>query len=215
MSSQPGILDSVPPLARHLSFRLASDVAPDELATTLRALAGSVDGKQIVVGIGPATVAVVQGDILLLRPFPHMIGAGVSIPATSAALWCWLRDDDRGVLLHETRRLKKLLSPLYEITDVVDAFMYSDSRDLTGYEDGTENPEGVDAIAAAIVSDAGSGLDGSSFAAVQRWIHDLDRFESIRKNWLGHHIADCARFAETKCLMSPRVQPLLSIQRTD
>ncbi|MBT3344261.1 MAG: Dyp-type peroxidase [Gemmatimonadetes bacterium] len=188
MTCQPGILDAVPRLARYLSFRLAADSAPDELGTTLRTLAGSVDGRQIVVGIGPATVAAVDGGIVLLRPFPHMVGSGISIPATSAALWCWLRGDDRGVLLHETRRLQKLLSPQFEIEEVVDAFMYTDSRDLSGYEDGTENPEGADAIAAAVVRDAGEGLDGSSFAAVQRWIHDLDRFESMPRTQQDHTI---------------------------
>ena len=62
MTCQPGILDAVPRLARYLSFRLAADSAPDELGTTLRTLAGSVDGRQIVVGIGPATVAAVDGE---------------------------------------------------------------------------------------------------------------------------------------------------------
>lgn len=188
MSSQPGILDGVPSLARHLSFRLAADTASTELGTTLRTLAGSVDGRQIVVGIGPGTVAAVDGGIALLRPFPHMVGTGVSIPATSAALWCWLRGDDRGVLLHETRRLSKLLAPQFELTDVVDAFMYRDSRDLSGYEDGTENPAGAEAVAAAIVSDAGAGLDGSSFAALQRWVHDLDRFEAMSSTQQDHTI---------------------------
>ncbi len=55
MTCQPGILDDVPRLARYLSFRLAADAAPGELSTTLRTLAGSVDGRQIVVGICPAT----------------------------------------------------------------------------------------------------------------------------------------------------------------
>ena len=117
-----------------------------------------------------------------------LVGAGVSVPASSAALWCWLRGDDRGVLLHETRRLRRLLAPHFDIVDVVDAFMYRDSRDLSGYEDGTENPEGDAAAAAAIVQGAGPGLDGGSFAAVQRWLHDLDRFEAMSANERDHTI---------------------------
>ena len=45
-------------------------------------------------------------------------------------------------------------------------------------EDGTENPKGEDAVAAAIVDGRGAGLDGSSYVAVQQWVHDLDRFAS-------------------------------------
>ncbi len=66
--------------------------------------------------------------------------------------------------------------------------------DLTGYEDGTENPEGDDAGDAAIVQGAGSALDGSSFVAVQQWIHDLDRFnakaQGERDDIIGRRLSD-------------------------
>jgi putative iron-dependent peroxidase len=62
---------------------------------------------------------------------------------------------------------------------VIDAFQYGPSRDLTGYEDGTENPTGEHAHAVAVIQGQGDGLDGSSFVAVQQWVHDLTRFESM------------------------------------
>ena len=34
-------------------------------------------------------------------------------------------------------------------------------------------------MAAALVADAGGGLDGSAFVAGQQWLHDLDAFESM------------------------------------
>jgi hypothetical protein len=52
-------------------------------------------------------------------------------------------------------------------------------RDLTGYEDGTENPEDAAAEKAALAHRQGAGLNGSSFVAVQQWVHDLDAFESM------------------------------------
>ena len=53
--------------------------------------------------------------------------------------------------------------------------MCSSDLDLTGYEDGTENPKGEAAVAAGLVA-SGDGLAGSSFVAVQRWAHDLRVF---------------------------------------
>jgi len=112
----------------------------------------------------------------------------VAIPSTPAALWCAHRGDDRGDLLHAARKLGAMLEPEFLPTAIVDAFQYRDSRDLTGYEDGTENPEGEDAIRAAIAP------DGSSFVAVQRWVHDLDAFDAMpehaRDNVIGRRIAD-------------------------
>ena len=58
-------------------------------------------------------------------------------------------------------------------------FSIDSGRDLTGFVDGTENPKGKKASAAAIVRGAGAGLDGSSFVAVQQWVHDFRRFEAM------------------------------------
>ena len=44
---------------------------------------------------------------------------------------------------------------------------------MTGYLDGTENPKETLAESAALQS------DGSSFAAVQRWVHDLAKFRGF------------------------------------
>jgi len=110
------------------------------------------------------------------------------------SLWCWLRGADRGELLHKSRAVEHALFPAFELLKVIDAFQYRDSRDLTGYEDGTENPQGDDALAAAIVTGYGDGLDGSSFVAVQQWVHDLDYFQSLeeteRDHVIGRRISD-------------------------
>jgi putative iron-dependent peroxidase len=57
-------------------------------------------------------------------------------------------------------------------------FKYHDSRDLTGFIDGTANPKEEAARAAALVSDDAPGA-GGSFVLTQRWVHDLDAFESL------------------------------------
>ena len=56
------------------------------------------------------------------------------------------------------------------------SFVYLDSRDLTGFIDGTENPPVHEAPAAAVVAE-GPG-SGGSFVFLQRWVHDLGRFHA-------------------------------------
>lgn len=80
----------------------------------------------------------------------------------------WLRGDDRGDLVHAGRELAGQLEDAFELESGLDVLRYGTGRDLTGYEDGTENPSGSAAVRAALVTDAGAGLDGSSFAAVQQ-----------------------------------------------
>ena len=175
-NSQPGILAPIPPLARCMSFQLLPDEDP---LAALGALAERALGDGLVVGIGQPLALALRSEIPGLRGFTALWGPGISIPSTQAALWCWLRGTDRGELMHAGRALEAELEPSFEVEQVLDAFEYAGGRDLTGYEDGTENPTGAAAHAAGILAAAGPGLDGSSFVAVQQWLHDLEVFEDF------------------------------------
>ena len=177
MNNQSGILGPVPKHARYLMFSFESDVT--DAAEALAALLDVVDGENTIVGIGPSLVSAFNSQIPGLRPFPSMVGPGFDIPSTQYALWFWLRGDDRGELHHRSREIEQALAMDFQLKEVLDGFMHVDSRDLTGYVDGTENPEDEDAIDAAIVSGQGRGLDGSSFVAVQQWTHDFELFDAM------------------------------------
>lgn len=175
---QRGILQNPPKHARYMSFHLEPDSAlPDNIKSALQELAEIVDGDKLVIGLGASLLQALGVSIKGMRLFPVMSGAGFDIPSTPASLWCWLRGDDRGELYHTSREIEQLLFPIFNLGHVLDGFMFADGRDLTGYEDGTENPQGDDAVKAAIVTGQGKGLDGSSFVAVQQWVHDLDVFQ--------------------------------------
>lgn len=176
---QPGILAPVPPLARHLFFTLES---LEDLAAALDRLAHFADGEATVIGLGESLVRALGGRIDGLRVFPALGGTGVEVPSTQHALWCWLRGDDRGELLHRARAIEAALALALRLVQMTDAFRYQTGRDLTGYEDGTENPQGEEALAAAFVAGAPAGLLGGSFAAVQHWAHDLERFSAFAPN---------------------------------
>lgn len=182
---QPGILAPIPRLARYLFFALAPGADP---CTALHALCDAADGDKAVVGLGESLVLALGRRIEGLGTFPRYAGAGFEVPSTPAALWCWLRGDDRGELVHRGRAIERALSPAFRSSQTIDAFQYGAGRDLTGYEDGTENPTGAAAVAAAMIGGRGRGLDGGSFAAVQQWVHDLDRFESMGPGDQDHTI---------------------------
>lgn len=180
---QNAVLADVPLVGRYVFFDLSNlDAAP--VRQSLARLAALSDGQQVLVGLGSELVQVLGAQVPGLRSFEALMGAGVSVPATPSALLCWLRGHDLGDLVYLTRRLQPTLAPALRMTQVVDAFRHGQGpnghgRDLTGYEDGTENPRGDAALAAAVLEDAGPGLAGSSFMAVQQWLHDFDTFEAM------------------------------------
>ncbi len=184
-SVQPCILAPVPKMARYLTFSLNSDAKPHH---TLRPLVTSIDPQQTVVGFGELLVKALGGSIDGLRTFPPFTGYGFGVPSTPAGLWVWLCGEDRGELVHRSRRIAHALGAGFVLDQVIDAFQYGPSLDLTGYEDGTENPQGGRAVETAVVTAQGEGLDGSSFVAVQQWVHDLAHFDSFSEAEQDHII---------------------------
>ena len=184
-NAQPGILAPVPKAGRHLLFSSAPGGNP---ADAVQALASVIDGNRTVVGLGQSLVLAADGNVAGLRAFPVHTGRGIEVPSTPFALWAWLKGDDRGELVHRARMVQRAMAPSLSLDRVIDTFMYGESRDLSGYEDGTENPEGDDATEAALLQNEGPGLDGSSFVAVQQWIHSLDTFEAMSRTEQDHSI---------------------------
>lgn len=187
-NTQPAVLLPVPRQARYLSFSLNAGITPEASRDALRSL--TIDDR-CVVGIGEPLSRHWGRELQGLKPFPALSGPGVDIPSTQQALWCWLKGDDRGELVHRTRAIVGTLGEAFLLEQVVDAFKYGNEElglDLTGYEDGTENPAGSDAIDAAIVDGLGPGMDGSSFVAVQQWVHDLNSFTSMPQQEQDHII---------------------------
>ena len=188
---QAGILAPIPLVARHLFFSIAN---ADGIRASVKALGDFADGESALVGLGRSAAFALGGAIDELRVFPAIANAGVDVPSTPVALWVWLRGDDRGEIVRRSLTIERLVAPHLELAQAIDAFRHKTGLDLTGYEDGTENPKDAAAIEAAIVQEAGAGRDGSSFVAIQQWAHSFPRFEAIappdRDLAIGRRLAD-------------------------
>jgi porphyrinogen peroxidase len=74
-----------------------------------------------------------------------------------------------------TARLGDVVSP----ADEVHGFRYFDDRDLMGFVDGTENPRGNAAVDAVFVGEEDGGFTGGSYVIVQKYLHDLEGWNSL------------------------------------
>ena len=66
-----------------------------------------------------------------------------------------------------------------EVVDEVHGFKFFDERDLLGFVDGTENPEGAAAAAAVVIGDEDPGFAGGSYVVVQKYLHDLAAWDAL------------------------------------
>ena len=65
------------------------------------------------------------------------------------------------------------------VVDEVHGFRSFDQRDLLGFVDGTENPEGAAALAAITVGDEDGAFAGGSYVVVQKYLHDLGAWDAL------------------------------------
>jgi putative iron-dependent peroxidase len=77
------------------------------------------------------------------------------------------------------QRLMDRLAGHATVVDEVHGFRYFDLRDLLGFVDGTENPAGSTAVAAVEVGSEDPGFSGGSYVLVQKYVHDLERWDAL------------------------------------
>lgn len=175
MKPQAPILKPVPPVGTVLVFDLDPGVDP---RPGLRAIANEPNAGDVVVGIGEPLALALRARVAGLRGFPALSGVGIAFPSTQGALWISIGGTERGAVLDRALSIRRKLGSGWRLMEEADTFRYKEGRDLTGYEDGTENPKGDAAVEAAIVATDAPGMKGASFVAVQRYVHDLERFNA-------------------------------------
>ncbi|TDJ65965.1 MAG: Dyp-type peroxidase [Planctomycetota bacterium] len=112
-----------------------------------------------------------------LRAFEPVAGATRSAPATGGDLLFHVHADRRDLVFELLLRIRARFQATARVLEEVHGFTYLDSRDLTGFIDGTENPGPEDRAGAALVS--GGDHAGGSFVLVQRYVHDLAGWSAL------------------------------------
>ncbi len=113
-----------------------------------------------------------------LEPFQKIENAQVTMPATDADMMLHIRSERHDVNYHLALTLFDALKPMFALDEMVHGFRYLDSRDLTGFVDGTENPEGDSRNAVALVADDGEFNNGS-YVHLQKYLHDLTSWQKL------------------------------------
>jgi putative iron-dependent peroxidase len=114
-----------------------------------------------------------------LRPFCAVKANGRVAPATGGDLFLQITSGRHDLNLDLAMGLVRRLQPLATVAEEVHGFRYRDSRDLTGFIDGTENPKGKARAVAALIGEEDRPFAGGSYVAVQRYVHDLERWRRL------------------------------------
>jgi putative iron-dependent peroxidase len=160
----------------------------------VRDLIGSVNGLRRSVGFripeGELTCIVGIGSDLWdrmfdgakpaeLHPFPGFAGAGHTAAATPGDLLFHIRAHRADLCFELASRLVEPLRGAATVVDEVHGFRSFDERDLLGFVDGTENPEGAAAREAVLIAGEDPDFAGGSYVIVQKYVHDMPAWDAL------------------------------------
>jgi len=137
-----------------------------------------------------------------LVPFAALAEGSRKAPATPADLFLHIHSPRVDANLMLARRVMGALGSHVRVAEEVVGFRHLGKRDLTGFVDGTENPEGDERAGVALVKDG--PFAGGSFVSLQRYVHDLPRWEGLS---LPDQEAAIGRTKETDEEMDDEVKP--------
>ena len=104
---------------------------------------------------------------------------GRRVPSTGGDLLVHIISRRPDLCFELAMQIRKELGDSIEVMDEVHGFRYLDSRDLTGFIDGTENPKGKKRAPVALIGSGDRVFAGGSFVFTQRYVHDLQKWEGL------------------------------------
>jgi putative iron-dependent peroxidase len=156
----------------------------DGYTGTLRTVRSRIVAADLgcVVGIGArAWPRLFSGPVPKgLRTFPALSGTVHDAPSTPGDLLFHIRAHRMDVCFELAGQLMRQLRPFTTVQDEVHGFRYFDSRDVIGFVDGTENPEGREAQGFVLLDEeADPDFAGGSYVTVQKYVHDMEGWEQL------------------------------------
>jgi porphyrinogen peroxidase len=103
---------------------------------------------------------------------------GYTMPATQHDAVLWLSSSAYDVVFDTARAAIAALEAVASLAEETSSWPYRHDRDLTGFIDGSENPNLIDAAELATIPDGHPGA-GGSILLLQKWSHDATAWEAV------------------------------------
>jgi porphyrinogen peroxidase len=113
-----------------------------------------------------------------LHPFREINGVHNAV-STPGDLLLHIRAGRMDLCFALAGQIMAQLDGAIAVVDEVHGFNYFDDRDLIGFVDGTENPEGQARIDSTTIGAEDPGFAGGGYVVVQKYLHDLKAWNAL------------------------------------
>jgi porphyrinogen peroxidase len=114
-----------------------------------------------------------------LHPFREFRAGARHAVATPGDILFHIRARRMDLCFELASRIMARIGDSVAVADEVQGFAFFDQRDLLGFVDGTENPEGEAALDATLIGDEDPAFAGGSYVVVQKYLHDLAAWNAL------------------------------------
>lgn len=113
-----------------------------------------------------------------LHPFVALDGGRHQAPSTPGDLLFHIRAESMDVCFELATKLVEAMAEI-TVVDETHGFRFFDNRDLLGFVDGTENPDGPLADSATQIGAEDPDFAGGCYVHVQKYVHDMASWNSL------------------------------------
>ncbi|AKM32247.1 peroxidase [Pandoraea faecigallinarum] len=114
-----------------------------------------------------------------LHPFREFGSGKRHAPATPGDLLLHIRAEQMDLCFDLATLLLNKLGDAVSVVDEVHGFRYFDMRAMIGFVDGTENPEGQEALDFTVIGEEDPDFAGGSYVLVQKYLHDMTGWNAL------------------------------------
>lgn len=114
-----------------------------------------------------------------LHKFKEIVSGNRRAVSTPGDILFHIRAQTMDLCFELATEVMSRLGDAVSAVDEVHGFRFFDLRSIVGFVDGTENPQGDEAIRATLVGDEDRAFAGGSYVLVQKYLHDMTAWNAL------------------------------------
>lgn len=167
---------------RVLEYTLQANQPINSLLQTLASIKETLTSVELVIGFGPALwqqIDPIKPALHFNQFNPITSPKGHQAQASQSDVFLWLHSHNHDAIIDALLWVQHQFIGVATLALACDGFKYRDNRDLTGFVDGSANPQELAGQQQVALLPTEHTHQNGSFILGQQWVHKLTQFHAL------------------------------------